>query len=97
MPTTPFMGVRISWLMLARNALLARFAASRLIPEQRGLPELFLNRGRLALNASPQGSDPAECGQRDQRGEAKNIKCVFELHQEALRTTLMSRDERSKI
>ena len=25
---TPFIGVRISWLMLARNSLLARFAAS---------------------------------------------------------------------
>ena len=28
MPITPFIGVRISWLMLARNALLARLAAS---------------------------------------------------------------------
>jgi hypothetical protein len=28
MPITPFIGVRISWLMLARNSLLARFAAS---------------------------------------------------------------------
>ena len=28
MPKTPFMGVRISWLMLARNSLLARLAAS---------------------------------------------------------------------
>ena len=28
MPMTPFMGVRISWLMLARNSLLARLAAS---------------------------------------------------------------------
>ena len=28
MPSTPFMGVRISWLMLARNSLLARLAAS---------------------------------------------------------------------
>ncbi len=28
MPITPFMGVRISWLMLARNSLLARLAAS---------------------------------------------------------------------
>ncbi len=28
MPSTPFMGVRISWLMLARNWLLARLAAS---------------------------------------------------------------------
>ena len=28
MPTIPFMGVRISWLMLARNSLLARFATS---------------------------------------------------------------------
>ena len=27
MPMTPFMGVRISWLMLARNSLLARLAA----------------------------------------------------------------------
>ena len=27
MPMTPFMGVRISWLMLARNALLASLAA----------------------------------------------------------------------
>ena len=27
-PSTPFMGVRISWLMLARNSLLARLAAS---------------------------------------------------------------------
>jgi hypothetical protein len=26
MPMTPFMGVRISWLMLARNSLLAAFA-----------------------------------------------------------------------
>ena len=26
MPITPFMGVRISWLMLARNSLLAEFA-----------------------------------------------------------------------
>ena len=28
MPITPFMGVRISWLMLARNSLFARVAAS---------------------------------------------------------------------
>ena len=28
MPMTPFMGVRISWLMLARNSLFARFASS---------------------------------------------------------------------
>ena len=28
MPMTPFIGVRISWLMLARNSLLARLAAS---------------------------------------------------------------------
>ena len=28
MPMMPFMGVRISWLMLARNSLLARLAAS---------------------------------------------------------------------
>ena len=28
MPITPFMGVRISWLMLARNWLLARLASS---------------------------------------------------------------------
>ena len=28
MPMTPFMGVRISWLMFARNSLLARLAAS---------------------------------------------------------------------
>ncbi len=28
MPITPFMGVRISWLMLARNSLLAALAAS---------------------------------------------------------------------
>ena len=28
MPSTPFIGVRISWLMLARNSLLARLAAS---------------------------------------------------------------------
>ena len=28
MPITPFIGVRISWLMLARNVLLARAAAS---------------------------------------------------------------------
>ena len=27
-PTTPFRGVRISWLMLARNSLLERLAAS---------------------------------------------------------------------
>jgi hypothetical protein len=27
-PMTPFIGVRISWLMLARNSLLAAFAAS---------------------------------------------------------------------
>ena len=28
MPITPFIGVRISWLMLARKQLLARLAAS---------------------------------------------------------------------
>ncbi len=28
MPMIPFMGVRISWLMLARNSLFARLAAS---------------------------------------------------------------------
>ena len=28
MPITPFMGVRISWLMFAKNSLLARFAPS---------------------------------------------------------------------
>ena len=28
MPMTPFMGVRISWLMFARNSPLARLAAS---------------------------------------------------------------------
>ncbi len=27
MPSTPFIGVRISWLMLARNSLFALFAA----------------------------------------------------------------------
>jgi len=27
-PSTPFMGVRISWLMVARNSLFARFARS---------------------------------------------------------------------
>ena len=30
MPITPFMGVRISWLMFARNSLLARLASSAL-------------------------------------------------------------------
>ena len=30
MPITPFIGVRISWLMVARKALLARVAASDL-------------------------------------------------------------------
>ena len=30
MPMTPFIGVRISWLILARNSLLASFAASAL-------------------------------------------------------------------
>jgi hypothetical protein len=28
MPSTPFMGVRISWLMVARNSLLVRLAVS---------------------------------------------------------------------
>ena len=31
MPITPFIGVRISWLMLARNSLLARSVAFRMI------------------------------------------------------------------
>ena len=31
MPITPFIGVRISWLMFARNSLLARLAASAAI------------------------------------------------------------------
>ena len=30
MPMIPFMGVRISWLMLARNSLLVRLASSAL-------------------------------------------------------------------
>ena len=36
MPTTPFIGVRISWLMLARNSLLARLA----LPPAGPFPEL---------------------------------------------------------
>ena len=41
MPMMPFMGVRISWLMLARNSLFARLAASR------GLPGVLLRGLRL--------------------------------------------------
>ena len=48
MPMTAFIGVRISWLMLARKSLLARLAASA---ASRALLELL--RGALLLGHVP--------------------------------------------
>ena len=50
MPMTPFMGVLISWLMLARNSLLARLAASACADRLRE-PEVRLADFRLRLFA----------------------------------------------
>ena len=60
MPSTPFIGVRISWLMFARNSLLARFAASA--------ASLACAAPRLLPHAAAQRHDPGE-RQRD-RGPA---------------------------
>ena len=59
MPMTPFIGVRISWLMLARNSLLARLAASAasLAADELGGPlgdlALELGGARLARRLDP--------------------------------------------
>ena len=42
MPITPFMGVRISWLMLAMNCDLASFAASARFCDSRNTSSAFL-------------------------------------------------------
>ena len=52
MPITALSGVRISWLMLARNSLLARLAASA---DSRGLADRLLHLGHPALRGGPQG------------------------------------------
>ena len=44
MPMTPFIGVRISWLMLARNSLFARLAASAASSARCPLDDLGLER-----------------------------------------------------
>ena len=40
MPSTPFMGVRISWLMFARNSDLIRLAASAASNQERELASI---------------------------------------------------------
>ena len=61
MPSTPFIGVRISWLMLARNSLLARLASSARIlrlGELRGaLRDLDLEVFLVALQLEVAGLD----------------------------------------
>ncbi len=42
MPRMPFIGVRISWLMLARNSLFARLAASAVAVARRRASSLAL-------------------------------------------------------
>ena len=71
MPMTPFIGVRISWLMLARNSLLARFAARaslpRLLQVAGALPHLFLQAEAQQVELVV---DPAEAdGERDAHGD----------------------------
>ena len=55
MPMTPFMGVRISWLMLARNSLLARLAASAASLASRSSSSALLAVGDVARDA--EGAD----------------------------------------
>ena len=47
MPKMPFIGVRISWLMLARNWLLASLAASAFSFELFYFEQLLLNEARV--------------------------------------------------
>ncbi len=62
MPMMPFIGVRISWLMLARNWLLARLAASAcfLGSQQLGLRPLAL--GDVAQDGLHHHSIPVAIG-----------------------------------
>ena len=55
MPMTPFIGVRISWLMLARNSLLARFAASAA-----SLATFMVSSANLAFSRPDSASDFAD-------------------------------------
>ena len=59
MPMTPFIGVRISWLMLARNSLLARLAASA---ASRGVGEQPAGAGDRAA-----GDERDDAGDRQRR------------------------------
>ena len=61
MPRTPFIGVRISWLMLARNSLLARLAASA---DSFAMQQVV----RLRGDAPAQDDHPGQ-GQDDHAGE----------------------------
>ncbi|MNP45299.1 hypothetical protein D3C76_1392110 [compost metagenome] len=51
MPSTPFMGVRISWLILARNSALALISASLAASARLALKRSSLMRRRRSLTA----------------------------------------------
>ena len=73
MPSTPFMGVRISWLMLARNSLLARFAACRLY--------FAANQGLFgALAADADGDAVGDRTERGQRRLGERLACEHARH-----------------
>ncbi len=73
-PITPFMGVRISWLMFARKALLARFAASASslaarsrprAPSSSSLPMTALAKApSILISSSPNGLCPPSARHR---------------------------------
>ncbi len=60
MPMMPFIGVRISWLMLARNSLLARLAASA---ASLATPQLLLRALDLG-DVGAQADDSAVAGRK---------------------------------
>ena len=63
MPSTPFIGVRISWLMLARNSLLARLAASAAVLASRSAAVWVRTRRRsVTIHASDTATRPASAG-----------------------------------
>ena len=67
MPMTPFMGVRISWLMLARNSPFARLAdsAASFCPSMISLARL--NNSAWASNRSCRSTDASRSRENDDR------------------------------
>ena len=60
MPSTPFIGVRISWLMLATNSLLARLASSAAVLASRSAAVWVRTRRRsVTIHASDTATRPA--------------------------------------